>query len=171
MTRSIPVGCDRAAGPPPSCDEHVPDAALVGLQGKLDVMIVQQWAQTLAGSYDWGIWPLARYTFSDAFLRHLDGDTDLDDVAWVCAMVACGLAQEFVELAVEPRLQASSGERLVREDGAHQCRCSIRSGRGKGSQLDFWGLPSGVIEFDAFTAIKLVLVGASSAGQGPATGA
>lgn len=69
-------------------------------------------------------------------------------------MVACGLAHE---LDLQPR-SADRGEgQLVRADGAQGYRCRVVSGRGVGCCLDFWRLPSGVTEFDSFTAaIRLV---------------
>ncbi len=133
-----------------------------GLPGPLDlsqtlyVLIVQQWVQTLEGPYDWGGWPLSHYVFSDAFLRKLEHLADLDNVAWVCAMVACGLAHEFVELEVQPRTAVSGAGELVREDGAGGYRCIILTGQGAGSRLDYWRLPSGVIEFDEFSALRLI---------------
>jgi hypothetical protein len=79
----------------------------------------------------------------------------LDDAAWVCAMVACGLAHELPELEVQPRLGPSANQ-LTREDGAEGYRCTIVSGRGAGSRVDFWRLSSGVIEFATFSVIRLV---------------
>ena len=133
-----------------------------GFPGPLDlpqtlyVLIVQQWVQTLTGPYDWGGWPLTHYTFSDAFLGKLEHLADLDNIAWICAMVACGLAHEFVELDVEPRAAVSGAGELVRDDGAKGYRCIILTGRGAGSRLDYWRLPSGVIEFDDFSALRLI---------------
>jgi hypothetical protein len=61
------------------------------------------YVEMLAGLFDWGNWPLDCYVFSDSFLRNLESQVDLNDVAWVCAMVACGLAHEFRELELQPR--------------------------------------------------------------------
>ncbi|HEY3830461.1 MAG TPA: hypothetical protein VGL57_14805 [Solirubrobacteraceae bacterium] len=130
-------------------------ADLTDLQQTLYVKIVQEWVQTLTGPFDWANWPLDRYVFSETFHQHLKRQKDLDNAAWVCAMVACGLAHEFCELELKPR-PAGPGGRPVREDGAEGYRCTIVSGRGAGSRLDFWRLPSGVIEFATFTAIRLV---------------
>ena len=84
------------------------------------------------------------------------GLADLDNVAWVCAMVACGLAHEFVELEVQPRSGVSGAGDLVRDDGAQGYRCILLTGRGAGSRLDYWRLPSGVIEFGEFSALRLI---------------
>jgi hypothetical protein len=71
-------------------------------------------------------------------------------------MVAYGLAQEFCELELEPRSAGQGDRKLVRGDGAEGYRCTIVAGQGRGSRLDFWRLPSGVVEFAIFTAIRLV---------------
>ena len=122
----------------------------------LYVTIVQEWVQTLTGPFDWADWPLDRYIFGEAFHQHLERTRDLDDAAWICAMVACGLAHEFCELELKPRAAGPGGGLLVREDGATGYRCTIVSGRGAGSRLDFWRLPPGVIEFATFTAMRPV---------------
>ncbi len=115
----IPARAGRARSPfspgPPPPDEN----GAVGppdLQQMLSVLIVRQWAETLTGEFDWGDWPLVRYCFSDAFLGELERQADLDTVAWVCAMVACGLADEFVEMDLQRRTHRSSGAGLVRHD-------------------------------------------------------
>ena len=150
----------RRAGRHPSPGPPPPDeSAATGppdLQQTLSVLIVRQWAETLTGEFDWGDWPLARYRFSEAFPNGLERQTDSETVAWICAMVACGLADELVELNLQHRTHRSSGVELVRHDAAHGYRCSVLAGRGVGSHLDFWRVPSGVIEFDRFMALRLV---------------
>jgi hypothetical protein len=139
-------------GPPQPTDEHT---APMDLPRTLYVKIVQEWVQTLTGPFDWGNWPLDRYVFSDSFLPNLERQADLDDVAWVCAMVACGLAHEFRALELKPRPARSGGGQLKRDDGAEGYRCTTISGCSVGSRLDFWRLPSSVIEFATFTAMRL----------------
>jgi hypothetical protein len=142
-------------GPPPPTDEQ--DAATApDLQQTLYVLIVQQWARTLTGPYDWGDWPLGGYFFGEAFHKPLERHENINDVAWLCAMVACGLADECPDLEIQPRPAGPSGGQLARDDGAKGYRCTIVSGRGAGARLDFWRLPSSVIEFDTFTAMRLV---------------
>jgi hypothetical protein len=141
-----------APGPPQPTGEPEPDAT--ALWPTLYARIVQEWVQTLTGPFDWGGWPLDRYVFSGTFHRPLDRRENFDNAAWVCAMVACGLAHEFVELEDQPRPGPGGGQ-LVREDGAKGYRCTIVSGRGTGSRLDYWRLPPGVIAFETFTAMRL----------------
>ena len=141
-------------GPPRPTGKHSATAP-ADLQQTLDVRIVQEWARTLTDSFDWADWPLDHYVFGEAFHEPLGHQRNLDNAAWACAMVACGLAHEFPELDVQPRLEPSGGQ-FAREDGAEGYRCTILSGRGAGSRLDFWRLPSGVIEFATFTAMRLV---------------
>jgi len=124
----------------------------------LPVKIVQEWIQTLTDPFDWGEWPLGRYLFGEAFHRHLDNPQSLDNIAWVCAMVACGLAHESPKLKLHPRpVDMAVDGHLVRGDDTELYRCTILSGLGRGSRLDFCRLPSGVLEFETFTpAICLV---------------
>jgi hypothetical protein len=144
-----------ASGPPQPTREPA-ETTPTDLQQTLYVMIVQEWVQTLTGPFDWGGWPLDRYVFSETFHQPLDRQENLDNAAWVCAMVACGLAHEFAELEDRPRPAGVGDGQLVREDRAKGYRCTIISGRGAGSRLDYWRLPSGVIEFNAFTTMRLV---------------
>ena len=144
--------------PDPPLGETIEHAATVrtGVQQTLHAQIVREWAATLTGPFDWGDWPLAHYVFGEAFHMPLEHQWDLDNAAWVCAMVACGLVHEFPELDVQPSSAGSGGHQLAREDGGRGYRCTIVSGRGAGSRLEYWRLPSGVIEFMTFTAIRLV---------------
>jgi hypothetical protein len=137
-------------GPPESPDDDAPEA---NLWQTLYVLIVNQWAQTLAGPFDWANWPLDRYVFGERFHEQLDDPKNLENAAWVCAMIACGLAQEFRELDVQPRQVQPDKKQLAGADGY---RCRIISGRGTGSCLDFCYLPSGIIEFESFTTLHLV---------------
>jgi hypothetical protein len=142
-------------GPPQPAAKRTLKGWPIDLPGTLYIQVVQQWVQTLTGPFDWANWPLDRYVFSDALLGSLECQTDLENVAWVCAVVACGLAHEFDELGLEQR-DGPGCTHLLRNDGAKGYRCSILSGRGAGACLDLWRLPSGVIEFDVFTVIRLV---------------
>jgi hypothetical protein len=151
-----------SSGPPRLINEHAATAP-TELQQTLYVRIVQAWTATLIGPFDWAEWPLDHFVFSEAFHEPLEHQRNFDHAAWVCAMVACGLAREFAELEVQPRPAPGGGE-FVREDGAEGYRCTIVSGRGAGSRLEFWRLPSGVIEFASFTAMRLVRSSTSGSG-------
>jgi hypothetical protein len=81
-----------------------------------DVLIVQQWTKTLRGPYDWGDWPLARYTLGAGVLsaaeRYAGGaarceGSAVDHLAWVCAMVACGRAPRLRSIRARPRGEGS----------------------------------------------------------------
>jgi hypothetical protein len=115
---------------------------------------VQQWITTLTGPFDWADWPLGHYVFGETFHTSLEHQRNLDNAAWICAMVACGLAHELPDLDVKP--VELGGALLAREAGAEGYRCTIVSGRTAGSHLDFWRLPSGVIEFATFTTMRLL---------------
>jgi hypothetical protein len=133
---------------PPSLEAVANDAGL-GTAERLDTMIVQQWTSKLAGPYDWGDHPLARYTCSTKFLRALKRPTapSLKRVARACAMVACGLAPELSGLDVRPLRVGSGGRRIESDSGAKRWRCGVSSGDGMWS-LDYWTHPNGAIEFD-----------------------
>lgn len=138
-------------GPPPLTTERPND-----VRETLDLMIVQQWVKTLSGPFDWASWPLARYTISDEFHDQVEHRRSLDDVAWACAMLACGLAHELCELDLQPRSAGPRARPLVRDDGAKGYSCTILAGRSAGSRLHLWRLPSGLIEFESFTGVKLM---------------
>ena len=125
------------------------DAELPGLSEALQIAMIQKWTETLQESFDWGEWPLVSYALSEDFLRSLKGRAGLDDVAWTCAMIACGLAKECKELAVE-RLAGPGGRQLIQEDDAIGWRCAFTRNTGT-AHLDFWTYPSGSIEFSSFT--------------------
>ena len=67
---------------------------------------------------------------------------DLDDVAWVCSMVACGLACEFRELDTQPSLDRAGAQR-VRRDGVEGWCCTLASESGATVQVEFWSTPRG----------------------------
>jgi hypothetical protein len=116
----------------------------------LQILMIQKWTATLEDSFDWGEWPLLRYTFGEDFLDRLVDRADLDDVAWACAMVACRLAEEFKELMVERRVSRPDCRQLTRADGAMGWRCTLTR-KTTTAYLDFWTCPSGSIEFALFT--------------------
>ena len=157
--------CPFLSGPPQSSDKRAARSGPADLSQTLHVKIVQEWTATLTGPFDWGDWPLDRYVFGEAFHQSLEHQESLDNAAWVCAMVACGLAHGFPELDVQPRSVGPGGVQLVRKDGAKGYRCTVVSGRGTGSHLDFWRLPSGVIDFAAFTGMRLLRSPNTESGQ------
>jgi hypothetical protein len=126
----------------------------------LDIMIVQQWTKTLRGPYDWGDWPLARYTLGEGVLRAVQrqanaparcADPAATRLAWVCAMVACGRAPRLRSIAPSP-LRGATGAELVRSDGARGWRCNLERDAPGGPQLHYWVHPSGQVEFDTVLA-------------------
>src|ERR1700722_10646121 len=139
-----------------------------------EILIVQQWTKTLRGPYDWGDWPLARYTLGEGVLsaaeRYADASTRcassaVERLAWVCAMIACGRAARLSSIQThprgvdrgeahlngsrEPRFAGAEGSQLVRADGALAWRCNLERDVIGGPQLHYWTHPSGSIEFEA----------------------
>jgi hypothetical protein len=122
----------------------------------LDTLIVQQWTKTLRGPYDWGDWPLARYTLGAGVLRTMQRHAGASvrcvvspaatRLAWVCAMIACGRATRLRSLDPSPLL-GTGEEQLVRSDGARGWRCNLERDAPHGPQLRYWVHPSGLIEF------------------------
>jgi hypothetical protein len=124
-------------------------------RGKLDpelleTLIVREWTKTLKGPYDWGDWPLARYTLGADFLgaveRHSGASTA--ELAWVCSMIACGRAPRLRSLDPQPRTDRPEGPQLVRSDGAAAWCCNLRRKASGGPRLHYWIHPSGRIEFE-----------------------
>jgi hypothetical protein len=121
----------------------------------LDTLIVQQWTKTLRGPYDWGDWPLARYTLGAGVLDAAQRDASaavkctkstVVHLAWVCAMVACGRASRLRSLDPRP-LPGPGAQQLVRADGARGWHCNLQR-TAAGAQLRYWVHPSGSIEFE-----------------------
>ena len=122
---------------------------------RLHLLIVRQWAQTLKDPHDWAERPLVSYSFSDRFMNALtrQANPPLARIAWVCAMVACGLAPKLEGIAPRPLLAGRGAKQVVREDGAKGWRCNLKHSSHGGLRLHYWVHPSGRIEFDAFGSI------------------
>jgi hypothetical protein len=148
-------GLDDGGGQPRRADTRV---GTLDLQA-LDILIVQQWTKTLRGPYDWGDWPLARYTLGAGVLRMAQpasasvrcASPAATRVAWVCAMVACGRAARLRSLDPRPLLGAGD-EQLVRPDGACGWRCNLERDVPGGPQLYYWIHPSGLVEFETISS-------------------
>jgi hypothetical protein len=127
-----------------------------GARERFDTLIVQQWTKSLKGPFDWGDWPLARYTIGSGVLRSatLDSDAAVRRLAWVCAMVACGRAPQLRGLDPRPLLDRD-GRQLERSDGARGWRCNLRRAKPDGSRLQYWVHPSGLIELDAVVGAEV----------------
>jgi hypothetical protein len=126
----------------------------------LDVLIVQQWTKSLKGPYDWGDWPLARYTIGAGVLRAAERSASTSArrvspavrrLAWACAMVACGRAQRLRSLDPRPQ-RDDSDEPIVRSDGSRGWLCNLERDNPEGPRLHYWVQPSGRIEFDTVLA-------------------
>ncbi len=127
----------------------------------LDILIVQQWTKTLKGPYDWGDWPLARYKLGTGVLHAAEryastsarcASPAADQLAWVCAMVACGRAPRLRSLDPQPLLGSSGEQQVVRSDGSRGWRCNVERDTPDGPQLHYWIHPSGLVEFDTVAA-------------------
>jgi hypothetical protein len=121
-----------------------------------DVLIVQQWTKTLRGPYDWGDWPLARYTLGAGVLSAVERyagtsvqctGSAVEHLAWVCAMVACGRASRLRSIEARPR--DGEEQQQVRADGARAWCCSLERDALDGPRLDYWIHPSGLVEFES----------------------
>jgi hypothetical protein len=140
----------------------------------LEILIVQQWTKTLRGPYDWGDWPLARYTLGEGVINAAERyagtaarctNSAVERLAWVCAMIACGRASRLHSIKAlprgvdcgeahpdglcEPRCTGADGPQLIRADGALAWRCNLERDAVDGPQLHYWVHPSGSIEFEA----------------------
>jgi hypothetical protein len=140
----------------------------------LEILIVQQWTKTLRGPYDWGDWPLARYTLGEGVVSTAEryagssarcASSAVERLAWVCAMIACGRAPRLRSIQARPccaecgeacldgpcesRSAAPGDAQLVRADGASAWCCNLERDAIDGPQLRYWVHPSGSIEFDA----------------------
>jgi hypothetical protein len=139
----------------------------------LEILIVQQWTKTLRGPYDWGDWPLARYTLGEGVLSAAERyagaaarctDSGVERLAWVCAMIACGRAPRLRSIEARPRCAEDARDlrdaedaprargaddvQLIRADGALAWCCNLERETIDGPQLHYWVHPSGSIEFE-----------------------
>lgn len=123
---------------------------------RLYTLIVAHWASTLESVFDWAERPLTYYTFSAQFLQVVEhmSHAALDQVAWVCAMIACGLADEYNELDLQPgpgrKSPGDSGD--ARAAGAQAWLCLLRPAGGNSVRLGYWIHPDSRIEFDSLEA-------------------
>ena len=115
----------------------------------------------MKGPYDWGDWPLARYTIGVGVLRAAErrGSTSVrctssaaNQLAWACAMIACGRAPRLGSLEPNPLLRGDGQGQVVRSDGARGWCCNLGRDTPDGTQLRYWIHPSGLIEFDTVTS-------------------
>ena len=122
------------------------------IEERLHTLISLQWAQALQRA-DHDAHPLGRYLLGEEFLKGIvarNVDAPLERIAWVCAMVACGLAPAHNSLKPHPLLTGNAGTQLVRAcDGAKGWRCSLKRGTYGAPRLHYWILPDGTIEFTA----------------------
>jgi hypothetical protein len=120
-------------------------------QGELHVLVCREWAGAL-GTTDRAASPLDGYRFGPEFLAGITErrvDVPLERIAWVCAMVACGLAGQLAGLDLHPMREGSGGNdpQRVRSDGARAWRCNLRRSSPGGPRLHYWVLTDGTIEF------------------------
>ncbi len=126
------------------------------LSDRLYELIVAHWASTLEDPFDWAEYPLAYYTLSEPFLQVLADMrwVGLNQVARVCAMIACGLAGECEELDLQPapRVSAGDGPGGAGASPAADTRlwwCVLRPATGCSARVGYWLHPDGRIEFDS----------------------
>jgi hypothetical protein len=121
----------------------------------LETLIVREWTKTLKGPYDWGDWPLARYTLDADFLAAVErhAGQSPSELAWVCAMIACGRASRLRSLDPQPLRSCTDGSQLVRSDGATGWHCNLKRNAADGPQLRYWVHPHGPIEFETVAEV------------------
>jgi hypothetical protein len=148
--RTLPADTPSPAGttdPLVTTAEQERAASLDSAQ-QMSMLICEQWVRHLPNPSDRAQRPLEGYTFNPGFLHTVEqASTPTERVAWVCAMVACGLAPQLNGLNPHPLLTGSGGRQIVRGDGARGWRCHLKYASG-GQRLHYWTHSSGLVEFE-----------------------
>jgi hypothetical protein len=119
-----------------SCDE------------RMHMLICEEWLGALTAS-ERCAHPLGAYVLTPELLATIERQAELSQarLAWVCAMVACGLAPELEEIAPDPLLDGEGSLQLERADGAKGWRCGLERNAKHAVRLHYWTRPDGTVEF------------------------
>jgi hypothetical protein len=119
-----------------SCDE------------RMHMLICKEWLGALTAS-ERRAHPLGAYVLTLELLATIERQAELPQarLAWVCAMVACGLAPKLEEIAPDPLLDGEGSLQLERADGAKGWRCGLERNATHAVRLHYWTRPDGIVEF------------------------
>jgi hypothetical protein len=122
-----------------------------GPEDRLRDLITWQWAQVLREPYDWTECPLVRYTFEEGFRQYAEqaSTAALAGIAWVCAMIACGVAGRLAGLTLTQLRTGAGG------DCSELWRCDVSLGTiAHVEDIEYHLLTSGEIVFRALRGPK-----------------
>jgi hypothetical protein len=112
-------------------------------------LIEAQWASWVPES-ERRTHPLRQYTVTGRFLEDVRGrvgDSTIDQVAWVCALVLCRFDTRRLGLGAGPLRPSPDGAQLTREDGARAWWCNLRRGAKRtGPRIVYWAFDDGTAE-------------------------
>lgn len=119
-------------------------------EARFQVAIVEAWGAALPPD-DRRRHPLVTHVLGAEFVnsvRRLEG-VDEQRIAWICAMVACGRAEEMDGLDLHALRDGIGGapQKTRDADGALAWRCAIKRNSPGAPRLHFWRLSGGGIEF------------------------
>jgi hypothetical protein len=139
----------RAPDSGPVADAADADAEL-DPEGRFALSIVRAWAESLDPASR-AESPLRPFVVGAEMVPSLAGlpEVSLERAAYVCAMVACGLAVRLAGMQVHPLRSSEGGDTPQVErgrDGARAWRAALRGNMPSAPRLHYWERPDGVLE-------------------------
>jgi hypothetical protein len=127
------------------------ELSALSCEERMHVLISREWLGALTAS-ERRTHPLGAYVLTPELIATTECQPALpeDRLAWVCAMVACGLAPGLSEIAPGPLLSAPLASQLERADGAKAWRCRLEQGAAgtpHPAHLHYWMRADGTVEF------------------------
>jgi hypothetical protein len=122
--------------------------SVLSCEERLHTLISREWLGSLSAG-ERRAHPLGAYVLTPELVATIEGQPDLpeDRLAWVCAMVACGLACGLSEIAPDPQISAPLATQLERADGAKAWCCRLEQNAAGMPLLHYWMRADRTVEF------------------------
>jgi hypothetical protein len=119
--------------------------------GRLAALVVAHWMSMLEGPFEWAVFPLVYFSFSEGFVRVAGGlrGEALQRVGWVCAMIASCRGGEFPELELRRDDRAPVGGPCGVGEGVMAWCCALRcETSGQQLRIGYRVCNGGQVRFD-----------------------